>query len=86
MECDALFLRSRESSSRTTTGGLGMLTPHSSAPEMSQTSVESHLLHSLEILTETAVQQVRVLVRRLSVLNILGSVEEPQRNLELLRV
>lgn len=83
--CDPLFLR-RKNTSRTTAGSLGVLTPHSCAPEVSQPSVESHLLHSLEILTEDTVQQVRVLVRRLSILDILGSVQEPQRNLELLRV
>ncbi len=48
--------------------------------------MESHLLHSLEILTESAVQQVSVLVGGLSVLNILGSVEEPHGDLELLGV
>jgi hypothetical protein len=63
-----------------------MLTSDSSAPEVSETSVESHLLHSLEVLTESTVQQVSVLVRGLSVLDILRSVQEPQWDLELLRV
>lgn len=63
-----------------------MLTTYSSAPEVSETSVESHLLHSLEVLTESTVQQVRVLVRRLAVLDVLGSVQEPQGDLELLGV
>ncbi len=48
--------------------------------------MEPHLLHSLEIVTETAVQQVGVLVARLSVLDVLRSVQEPQGELELLRV
>ena len=63
-----------------------MLTSHSSAPEVSETSVESHLLHSLEILAHRSVEQIRVLVRRLAVLDVLGSVDEPQGDLELLRV
>ena len=63
-----------------------MLTSHSGLPEVSETSVESHLLHSLEILAHHTVQQVRVLVRRLAVLDVLRSVQEPQRDLELLGV
>lgn len=63
-----------------------MLSSDSSAPEMSQTSVKSHLLHTLQILTEDTVQQVRVLVGGLSILNILGSVQEPKWDFELLGV
>ena len=63
-----------------------MLTSHSSAPEVSETSVESHLLHSLEVLTKSTIEQVRVLVTRLAVLDVLGSVKEPEGDLELLGV
>ena len=48
--------------------------------------MESHLLHSLEILTEDTVQQVGVLVAGLAVLDVLRSVEEPEGDLELLGV
>jgi hypothetical protein len=48
--------------------------------------MESHLLHSFKILTKNTVQQVRVLMGRLSVLNVLRSVQEPQGDLELLRI
>ena len=48
--------------------------------------MESHLLHSLEVLTKSTVKQVRVFVRRLAVLNVLRSVQEPQGDLELLRI
>ena len=63
-----------------------MLSSDSGLPEVSETSVESHLLHSLEILTEDTIQQVGILVSWLSILNILGSVQEPKWDLELLRV
>jgi len=53
---------------------------------VSETSVESHLLHSLEILTENTVQQVGVLVAWLAILDVLWSVEEPEWDLELLWV
>lgn len=75
-----------EDTSRTTPSGLGVLTSDSGLPEVSQTSVESHLLHSLEILTEDTVQQVGVLVAWLAVLDVLRSVEEPEGDLELLGV
>ena len=86
METLSLLLSRDHNTSLTTTGSLGMLTSDSSAPEVSETSVESHLLHSLEVLTESTVQQVSVLVRGLSVLDILRSVQEPEWDLELLRV
>jgi hypothetical protein len=75
-----------QDTSRTTTSGLGVLSSDSGLPEVSETSVESHLLHSLEILTKDTVQQVSVLVSWFSILNILGSVQEPEWDLELLRI
>ena len=53
---------------------------------MSETTMKSHLLHALQILTEGTVQQIGVFVAGLSILDILGSVQEPQRNLELLGI
>ena len=81
-----LFLHGGKNTSNTTTSSLGMLTSDSGSPEVSETSMESHLLHSLEILTEDTIQQVGVLVACLSILDVLWSVEEPEWDLELLRV
>lgn len=57
-----LFLGLRKNTGNTTTSSLGVLTSNSGAPEVSETSVKSHLLHSLQILTEDTIQQVGVLV------------------------
>lgn len=87
LHSETLFLfLANNGAALTTTGGLGVLTTYSGLPEVSETSVESHLLHSLEVLTQSTVQQVSVLVRGLAVLDVLGSVQEPQGDLELLGV
>ncbi len=48
--------------------------------------MKSHLLHSLDILTELTIHQVSILVGCLTVLNVLRSVDKPQRDLELKRI
>lgn len=58
-----LLLLAGKNSDLTATGSLSMLASNSSAPEVSETSMESHLLHSLKVLTKSTVKQVRVFVR-----------------------
>jgi len=50
---------------------------------VSETSVHTDLLQSLEIITELGVKSVGVNLRELAVLNVLLSVEEPVGDLEL---
>ena len=54
-----------------------MLSTHLNAPVVTETSVKAHLLHSLEILTESGVASVANQLREGSVLDAALSVKEP---------
>jgi hypothetical protein len=65
------------------TSGLRVLTTHPQSPEVSETSVRTDLLQSLEIITHLRVHTVRQDLRRLAVNNVLLPVQEPCGDLEL---
>merc|ERR1719265_422503 len=58
-------------------GGLGVLPAHADPPVVPEPTVEADLLHPLQVLTKVRVQQVRVLLARLSILDVALPVEHP---------
>lgn len=72
----SLLLGNTESLS-SSSGGLGLLTLDLESPEVTETSVVAELLHALEILSESGVDDVGVALRVGSVLNASLSVQEP---------
>lgn len=68
------------------TGRLGVLTPDPQSPVVTKTPVALDLLHPLQVLTQLGVQVIRQDVLILAVHDVLLSVQEPRRNLELSRV
>ena len=71
-----LFLLGDTNGPTLSAGGLGVLTSDSETPVMSETSVGSDLLQSLQILTQFVVQLVTEDLGELAVLDILLPVEE----------
>ena len=69
--------------SASSTSGLGMLTSDSDSPEVSKTSVKSHLLHSFDIFTNLGVNSVGNKLLEFSFLVVLLSVEHPVRDVVL---
>ena len=63
-----------------------MLTTDTEAPEVTQTTVSADLLEALEIVTQLGVDGVGDELAALAIDNILLPVQEPRRDLELLRV
>ena len=63
-----------------------MLTTDTEAPEVTQTTVSADLLEALEIVTQLGVDGVGDELTALAIDNILLPVQEPRRDLELLRV
>lgn len=63
-----------------------MLTTHTVAPVVTETSVETHALHLLNVVTELCVELVDEEVSILTVSRVALSVEEPAGNLVLGRV
>jgi len=63
-----------------------VLTTDTEAPEVTQTTVSADLLEALEIVTQLGVDGVGDELAALAVNNILLPVQEPRRDLELLRV
>jgi len=84
--CTFLLLLGHTDSSSTSPSGLGVLTPDSETPVVSQTSVRPNLLQSLQVFTELRLQVVGDDLRELSILDILLPVEEPIWDLVLPRV
>jgi hypothetical protein len=70
----------------TAAGGLGVLTTHTEAPVVTETTVSTDLLETLQILTELGVDTVGQDLRVLAVDNVALSVEEPGGDLVLGRV
>jgi len=60
--------------------GLGLLTSNLVAPEVSQTSVSSDLLESLQVLSELGINTVRDELRPCALTDISLSIEEPLGN------
>lgn len=68
------------------TSGLGVLTTDSQAPRVTQTTMDTGLHHTLEILTELVIQVVGKELAELTILNVLLTIEEPVGDLVLARV
>ena len=66
-----------------TTGRLSVLTSNSDTPEVSETSVSANLLETFKVITELSVDLVRDDLVVLTVRDVLSSVQEPVRDLEL---
>lgn len=79
---DLLFLGNTDSLS-SSAGSLGVLTSDGDSPVMSQTTMQTDLLHALQILTELIVQTVGKDLTVLSGLDILLTIKEPFRDLVL---
>lgn len=71
---------------RSSASSLGVLTSDSETPVVSETSVSSHSLESLNIVSELGVQLIDEEVRVLAIDNISLSVQKPTGNLVLQRV
>ena len=65
------------------TSGLGVLSSNSETPVMSQTSVSTDLLETLQILTKFVVKNVSHDLGGLAILGVSLSVQEPIRDLVL---
>lgn len=68
------------------TSGLGVLTTDSQAPRVTETTMDTDLLHALKVLTELVVQVVGEELGVAAILNVLLTIEEPVRDLVLTRV
>merc|ERR1719386_205564 len=73
-------------SSTTAACGLRMLTTHTDAPVMTETTMQPHFLHPLDVLSETLIQEIRILLRCFAILDITLTIQHICRNLELERV
>lgn len=80
-----LFLANNANNLSASSSGLGVLTSDLESPVVSETSVGTHSLQALKILSELVIKLVDQKVRVLTVDNILLSVEEPSGDLVLLR-
>lgn len=81
-----LLLLGHTDGTSATAGGLGVLTAHTKAPVVTQTTVGTDLLQSLQILTQLRVHIRGGQLRVLAVDDVLLSVQEPVRDLVLARV
>jgi len=63
-----------------------MLAPNPEPPEVTQTSMRSDLLQSLQVVSQFAVNTVREDLRVFAINDVLLSIEEPSRNFILRRV
>ena len=82
MDRSTLLLR-HTNSTTTTTSSLGMLTTHTQAPVVTQTTVRTNLLQPLQIVTQLRVDTVCENLRVLAINDITLSVEEPGWNFVL---
>ena len=65
------------------TGGLGVLTTHTQAPVVTETTVGADLLQALQIITQLRVHAIGQDLRVFAIHNIALSVEEPRGDLVL---
>jgi len=81
-----LALISANRASSPASSGLGVLSTHLDSPPVAETTVRAHVLQSLQVLTELGVEDVSSDLRVLAGADVLLSVQEPLRDLELERV
>lgn len=70
----------RRHSLSTTTSGLGMLSPNSESPVVTETSVHTHLLQPFQVLAKSSLKTVRADVLSLTSFVVLLPVKEPVRD------
>jgi len=80
---DNLFLLGHSDSLALVTGGLGVLTPDTEAPIVTETTVGTDLLQTLEVLTKLVVEDVGHHLGSLAVLDVALPVKEPIGDLVL---
>merc|ERR1719445_2923957 len=64
-------------------GGLRVLPAHADAPVVAQAAVQAHALHALDVLTDRLIEEIRVLLRGLPVLDVALAIQHPRWDLEL---
>merc|ERR1712099_64375 len=79
----SLLLLGNTNSASTATSGLGMLTTDTEEPVMTETTVSTDLLETLQILTELGIETVGDRLTKGTVLPVLLSVQEPVGDLVL---
>merc|ERR1719281_1016451 len=67
----------------TTTSGLRVLTTHANAPVMAKTTMQAHLLHPLDVFAQALIQEIRVLLRGLAILDVALTIQHICWDLEL---
>merc|ERR1719440_1537225 len=82
----SLLLGVHGGKSTVTASGLRVLTTHTDAPVVTKTTVEANTLHTLNVLTESLIQEVGIFLGSLAVLVVTVPVQHPGRDLELQRV
>ena len=82
----SLLLGVHGGKSTVTASGLSVLTTDTDAPVVTQTTVEAHTLHALNVLTESLIQEISILLGGLAILVVTVPVQHPGRDLELQRV
>lgn len=81
-----LLLHGDTHSTAVTTSSLGVLTTDSETPRVTETTMDTDLLHALEILTKLVIKIVGEELAELTILNVLLTIEEPVGDLVLARV
>merc|ERR1719348_2503269 len=79
----SLLLLGHTDSPSSPAGRLGVLSPHTQAPVVPETTVGPDLLEPLQVLTELVVQVVGHHLSEFAILDVLLPVEEPVRDLVL---
>lgn len=77
------LLLSNTHSASMTTSSLGVLTTDGKTPRVTETTMDTDLLHTFEIFTKLVIQVVGKELAELTILNILLTIEEPVRDLVL---
>lgn len=78
-----LLLSSNSDCSSSSTSRLGVLSTNTDAPVVAESTMEAHLLHSLEIVTQLLVKLIGSDLPVSAVLDVLLSIQKPVGDLEL---
>merc|ERR1719313_2100734 len=73
-------------SSTMATSGLGVLTTNPNAPVVTKSPMQTHLLHTLNILAKALIEKICILVAGFSIFDIPLPIEHVRWNLELERI
>lgn len=81
-----MSIASRNKGETSLTGRFCVLTTHTEAPEVAETTVGTDLLQALKVVTQLRVYAVREDLQVLAIDNVALTIQEPQGDLELRRV